>query len=1100
MSFSSSPLDPTPGLRAGTQWHRGPAGVTGRSGPPSSSRRAGLTLLAVLILALAACGDDGVGVIDPGVHPGTALSPGRSGLPGTSVVQVRVGTVNASSAPGGYLLQVGDQQRAVAAQDTVTYSRMAAGPLAVGLGSMPPGCAVAGDNPRTVEVAGTGLTRVDFQVTCDAGGGLTSAPAGPTTSRLVGPEGAMLEALADDGSRMTLTIPAGALDGPVEISMTPARLAGLPGTVERFVGGAILEPSGLSFRTPATFALAPAGGTAGLLHLLALLADDDGTPEWDLPWADDEGALYMSVPHFTRATLVEAMPGAYVDFFEALGALPEFRGGALDWPIGVEPFMDQFSFCFRLSWPLTGRGIPGAPVFLDLMTDSGRIDDDVVPTGGILGQACSIFRMNPSDLRDPLGEWAVVRGHTLAGLNFQFEDLFGIAVLDPREPVLAPVLPQTPLRSHEPFQLCVLVYDGGTPEAPSSVFSGAVVSMSSRELGEFADEVVTAVTGSDGVACGPRLVEYWRDEDVGTKDIIFEVEALRPSAREWRLDPATSVRQIRTELDAQVEVGPWDLRVLAPSVMTQGEVADICAEVLRGEVPVNELTVAFWRRGAGVLEQEEFLFRGGEQSPGTSGITGFDGPGRVCVTFEAPEEAEDDESTTIDVDVDLLFASRATSRIITYGRQELTLTADPGQLNEAGATSQVCALLVSADGEPVPGVPVTFRFVPPGALDWDDGAVTGEDGRVCATYTAPTPFPSSPVEVTIAAAATGTGEASTTIRLGDPYGLTLSASPTSLLTAGSTSQVCAFLQDLVRGGGAQGTAVTFSTAGPGGVFPNSVVTNTDGRACTTFTAPSPMPSVVTDVTITGVATPDGESLRSSATVRLSTTAPLAILTTTLPQGLVDGGYTTDILAGGGTGFRTWSLVGGSLPPGLAFSQVLAQGRIAGVPSTAGEYSFTLRVATSTESVEQAFTIVVREPSGGGGGGGGGGTQPCAVVVGEYPGGGNYTEPPFSLQATVGGACGSGVEVSWAGGTRNNTGVTITEIPGFSIESTIPLQTDPDNAERLVGFARVTYDRNLFLSPLYPQREGFVRTCLSRNGEPILNEFGDQVCATYRWFN
>ena len=73
-----------------------------------------------------------------------------------------------------------------------------------------------------------------------------------------------------------------------------------------------------------------------------------------------------------------------------------------------------------------------------------------------------------------------------------------------------------------------------------------------------------------------------------------------------------------------------------------------------------------------------------------------------------------------------------------------------------------------------------------------------------------------------------------------------------------------------------------------------------------------------------------------------TPAPLTITTTYLPGGQQGAAYSASLYASGGTAPYTWSLYSGSLPPGLT----LLGATIAGTPSVAGTYNFTLKVAGS----------------------------------------------------------------------------------------------------------------------------------------------------------
>lgn len=58
----------------------------------------------------------------------------------------------------------------------------------------------------------------------------------------------------------------------------------------------------------------------------------------------------------------------------------------------------------------------------------------------------------------------------------------------------------------------------------------------------------------------------------------------------------------------------------------------------------------------------------------------------------------------------------------------------------------------------------------------------------------------------------------------------------------------------------------------------------------------------------------------------------------------------------------YTLVTGSLPPGLTLSDVgspvTAEGEITGTPTTAGTYNFTLRAKGPTATADQDFTIII----------------------------------------------------------------------------------------------------------------------------------------------
>ena len=63
---------------------------------------------------------------------------------------------------------------------------------------------------------------------------------------------------------------------------------------------------------------------------------------------------------------------------------------------------------------------------------------------------------------------------------------------------------------------------------------------------------------------------------------------------------------------------------------------------------------------------------------------------------------------------------------------------------------------------------------------------------------------------------------------------------------------------------------------------------------------------------------------------------------------------------------TFTLVSGSLPPGLSVSNVSADiGRLSGTPTSPGSYSFTLRATNSLGTADKGFTLLVVLPGSGG---------------------------------------------------------------------------------------------------------------------------------------
>jgi hypothetical protein len=76
---------------------------------------------------------------------------------------------------------------------------------------------------------------------------------------------------------------------------------------------------------------------------------------------------------------------------------------------------------------------------------------------------------------------------------------------------------------------------------------------------------------------------------------------------------------------------------------------------------------------------------------------------------------------------------------------------------------------------------------------------------------------------------------------------------------------------------------------------------------------------------------------------------------TLPQGTVGTGYNAPLRAQGGTAPYTWSVIGGSLPPGLSLTA--AHGTVYGTATASGAYSATVRVSDSSSPVQTKSAAV-----------------------------------------------------------------------------------------------------------------------------------------------
>ena len=98
---------------------------------------------------------------------------------------------------------------------------------------------------------------------------------------------------------------------------------------------------------------------------------------------------------------------------------------------------------------------------------------------------------------------------------------------------------------------------------------------------------------------------------------------------------------------------------------------------------------------------------------------------------------------------------------------------------------------------------------------------------------------------------------------------------------------------------------------------------------------------------------------TSAMLNINIQGFVTITTTSLPAGNVAIFYDSQLMATGGTAPYTWSLIAGTLPPGLSLTS--STGVISGTPTTTGPYPITVQVTDSElthVTATAAFTITI----------------------------------------------------------------------------------------------------------------------------------------------
>ena len=91
---------------------------------------------------------------------------------------------------------------------------------------------------------------------------------------------------------------------------------------------------------------------------------------------------------------------------------------------------------------------------------------------------------------------------------------------------------------------------------------------------------------------------------------------------------------------------------------------------------------------------------------------------------------------------------------------------------------------------------------------------------------------------------------------------------------------------------------------------------------------------------------------------LTNAPPIVITTASVPDAVVNVPYSATLTASGGILPFSWSIISGSLPPGLVLNS--ANGAITGTPTTAGIFNFTPQVTDSsnpTQNTSLPFTLV-----------------------------------------------------------------------------------------------------------------------------------------------
>ena len=241
-----------------------------------------------------------------------------------------------------------------------------------------------------------------------------------------------------------------------------------------------------------------------------------------------------------------------------------------------------------------------------------------------------------------------------------------------------------------------------------------------------------------------------------------------------------------------------------------------------------------------------------------------------------------------------------------------------------------------------------------GTTPLPSGLALGSDGSIRGTPT-----------VTSTATHTFTLTDATSTTVEKPLQLVIRANPLSITTPSPLDQgtVNQPYSEQVAASGGTG-AYTWSVSPP---LPNGLTLNTStGQISGT---PSAVSGLTHTFTVTDQTRPTPQRTSKGLLLRIGAAPPtLAITTpagTSLPNGSVDSLYSTTLVATGGTGTRTWSIISGSLPNGLSLAS--STGAITGTPQLGsnGTTSLTVRVqdsGTPQQSAQKILSITIGLPA------------------------------------------------------------------------------------------------------------------------------------------
>lgn len=190
------------------------------------------------------------------------------------------------------------------------------------------------------------------------------------------------------------------------------------------------------------------------------------------------------------------------------------------------------------------------------------------------------------------------------------------------------------------------------------------------------------------------------------------------------------------------------------------------------------------------------------------------------------------------------------------------------------------------------------------------------------------------------------------------YSITITAPTIVLAPAAGPLPQATYAAPYSQSFTASGGVGPYSYVISSGALPAGLTLDSSGALSGTPTAPGTYNFAV-DVTDTGLAGPGAPYGTSAAYVLTVSTPTITVSPSTLPTPVVGVAYSQTVTANGGVPGYTFSVSGGTLPPGLSLSP---GGTLSGTPLAAGGYSFSIQaIDTNGQSGAQLYGVTVNAP-------------------------------------------------------------------------------------------------------------------------------------------